>query len=315
MRYGLEGIAQWDGRITRAVGNPHEVALRDELANATRDGNWQRVLTILNPRDQRIWVNAVRLDGKKRYAPLHQAAWHGAPTDVVQDLLDYGAWRTLRNSAGERPADIAAARGHHHLARILEPEVKHQLPGDVLTDLQRNLYALITRYDKTAPYCVRLPQLEVLTELDLPAYWIRVTGGIFIIAFRGSELNVEARGKMDHDSSPVFRITADCVYEPSGEPWTAPTSVAVSIADLFDPEPEHWGLRGDPYLWEALRDHVSDADAPTSVDEVVSRLHTAFGELVGLDLVRDRRSSVYRVQYAHGGMSSGMISLDTWRER
>jgi hypothetical protein len=24
---------------------------------------------------------------------------------------------------------------------------------------------------------------------------------------------------------------------------------------------------------------------------------------------------VYREQYAHGGMSSGMISLDTWRQR
>lgn len=315
MHYGLEGIAQWDGRITRAVGNPHEVAQRDELANATRDGNWQRVLTILSSRDQRSWVNAVRLDGKKRYAPLHQAAWHGAPTDIVQGLLEHGAWRTLRNSAGERPTDIAAGRGHHHLARVLEPEVKHHVPGDVLADLQRNLYALIIRYDKTAPYCVRLPQLEVLTELDPPAYWIRVTGGIFIIAFRGFELNVEARSRMDHDSSPVFRVTADCVYEPSGEPWTAPTPAAVTIADLFDPEPEHWGLRGDPYLWRALRGHLSDADAPTSVDEVVSRLHTAFGELVGLDLAGDRQPSVYRAQYAHGGMSSGMISLDTWRER
>ncbi|MBP5880845.1 hypothetical protein F3K37_43040 [Streptomyces sp. LBUM 1477] len=89
--------------MTRAVGNPHEVARRDELADAGRDGNWQRVLTILSSRDQRSWVNAVRPDGKKRYAPLHQAAWHGAPTGIVQGLLEYGAWRTLRNSAESGP--------------------------------------------------------------------------------------------------------------------------------------------------------------------------------------------------------------------
>jgi hypothetical protein len=166
----------------------------------------------------------VRLDGKKRYAPLHQAAWHGAPTGIVQGLIEFGAWRTLQSSTGERPVDIAARRGNHHLARVLEPEVKHHVPSDVLAGLRRNLHALITEYDKSAPRYLRLPELEVLTELDPPVYWIRVSGGIFIVALRGSELNVEAKGKMDYDSSPVFRITAECVYRPSGEPWTALTS-------------------------------------------------------------------------------------------
>jgi hypothetical protein len=90
---------------------------------------------------------------------------------------------------------------------------------------------------------------------------------------------------------------------------------AVKMADLFDPEPEGWGLRGDPYLWRALRTHLSGADVPTSVDEVISHLRTAFSELVGVDLARDPQSSVYRADFAHGGMSSGMICLDTWRER
>lgn len=87
------------------------------------------------------------------------------------------------------------------------------------------------------------------------------------------------------------------------------------MADLFEPEPKTWGLRGDPYVWRALRDHISGMDAPASVDEVVGILREAFGELVGIDLVGDPASSAYREQYAHGGMSSGMVSLDTWRER
>jgi hypothetical protein len=35
-----------------------------------------------------------------------------------------------------------------------------------------------------------------------------------------------------------------------------------------------------------------------------------FRELAGIDLAVDPTASVYREQYAHGGMSSGMISLE-----
>jgi hypothetical protein len=48
---------------------------------------------------------------------------------------------------------------------------------------------------------------------------------------------------------------------------------------------------------------------------VASLLHAALGDLAGLDLVTDTALSVYRAQYAHGGMSSGMISPGTWRRR
>ncbi|WP_329113013.1 hypothetical protein [Streptomyces sp. NBC_01353] len=91
-------------------------------------------------------------------------------------------------------------------------------------------------------------------------------------------------------------------------------AAAVTMAHLFDPEPERWGLRGDPYVWRALRDQLSGTDVPASVGETVELLRVTFSELVGVDLVGDPASSVYRESYAHGGMSSGMVSLDTWRE-
>ena len=55
------------------------------------------------------------------------------------------------------------------------------------------------------------------------------------------------------------------------------------MADLFDPEPETWGLRGDPYLWRALREHLSGTDMPASTRAAVSVLYAAFSELAGLD--------------------------------
>lgn len=87
------------------------------------------------------------------------------------------------------------------------------------------------------------------------------------------------------------------------------------VSALFDPEPQTWGLRGDPYLWRALRAHLAGQDIPASAGELASVLHAAFRELAGTDLASDPATSVYREQHAHGGMSSGMISLDTWRQR
>jgi hypothetical protein len=89
----------------------------------------------------------------------------------------------------------------------------------------------------------------------------------------------------------------------------------MNLAELFDPEPARWGLRGDPHVWRALRCHVDGRDVPASADEVIDLLYAAFREVTGVDLAADGAPSAYREQFAHGGMSSGMISLDTWRDR
>jgi hypothetical protein len=90
---------------------------------------------------------------------------------------------------------------------------------------------------------------------------------------------------------------------------------AMRVSALFDPEPQTWGLRGDPYLWQALRVHLADQDIPASADELAGLLNEAFRDLAGADLASDPATSVYKEQFAHGGMSSGMISLDTWRQQ
>lgn len=96
---------------------------------------------------------------------------------------------------------------------------------------------------------------------------------------------------------------------------TADERPAMRVSSLFDPEPQTWGLRGDPYLWRALRAHLAGQEIPASPGELDRLLHDAFRELAGADLASDPAISVHREQYAHGGMSSGMISLDTWRQR
>jgi hypothetical protein len=85
------------------------------------------------------------------------------------------------------------------------------------------------------------------------------------------------------------------------------------VADLFDPEPEQWGLRGDPYVWRALRDHLGESYLPPSIGELEAMLYTAFNRLVAVDLGTEIAPSVYREAFAHGGMSSGQVHLETWR--
>lgn len=57
----------------------------------------------------------------------------GAPVEVVTRLIELGAWRGLRNAAGERPVDIARRRGHRRLLDILEPPLRVRMPPETET--------------------------------------------------------------------------------------------------------------------------------------------------------------------------------------
>jgi len=87
------------------------------------------------------------------------------------------------------------------------------------------------------------------------------------------------------------------------------------LADLFEPSPDQWGLRGDLFLWMELRQVLchcelsgtSDRDAECTVE---ARLLAAVATLTGTEL-GDRRD-VYVRRYMRGGMSSGMVSREHW---
>ncbi|MGW4161376.1 hypothetical protein [Streptomyces sp. NPDC004788] len=90
-------------------------------------------------------------------------------------------------------------------------------------------------------------------------------------------------------------------------------AAVAKVSELFDPAPGRWGLRGDPFVWQALRDTLSGADVPPSAEAVAGLLRATFEELVEVDLLGEPAPHVYRQRYAHGGMSSGMVHLDMWR--
>jgi hypothetical protein len=131
----------WDGITEAAVlGNAH-AEVRHELADAGKRYDWTRMMVIL--REHRDLINTTRLGGAPLFAPLHQAAHGGAPSEIIEALIQLGAWRTLQNAKGERPLDVAKRCGHQHLLEILQPVLKRRVPLGVLLKIQSHFHHVI----------------------------------------------------------------------------------------------------------------------------------------------------------------------------
>jgi hypothetical protein len=203
--------AEWDGATLRTTYSGTYLGKREDLADAARDASWTDVLTHLD--DWPTHVNRWRPGGPSWYTPLHQAAWHGADPSVVRRLLTYGPWLTLRTAAGDRPLDIALRGGHSELAGLFLPVVRNPVPTDVLATLQWHLHDLIRERvaDLVDKYRLRLPELDVLTELDDPDLWFDVPGmrGGFRCVLQGVELEVNSWSRVVGGSGQTHRITAE----------------------------------------------------------------------------------------------------------
>lgn len=183
----------WDG-ITRAEMPDDSAATpRAELANAARAYDWPRVFELIA--EHRQFSNSCRPGGKSLFAPLHQAAHAGAPVEVVNRLIEMGAWRTLQNARGERPVDVAERKGHQHLREVLEPVLKHRVPLGVLLKIQSHFHEVIRgRIDEPLPdHGLRLPELEPLLELDCPKMWFPVPGMYGGFSYRLASIGVDAK--------------------------------------------------------------------------------------------------------------------------
>lgn len=190
----LDDTSIWDGVTLRSSYNSWVLEGRDRLADAAKYGDWPTVFDVLERHGD--WINGTRVGGISGYTPLHQAAWHGAPTDVVLRLIDLGAWRTVRTAKGERAVDIAERRGHRHLLEPLTPVIRHQIPAGTLAAIQHHFHGVIRERvnDLVTEHQLRLPELRPLTEQQNPSCWFPVPGmyGGFRYQLQREELIVES---------------------------------------------------------------------------------------------------------------------------
>jgi hypothetical protein len=85
------------------------------------------------------------------------------------------------------------------------------------------------------------------------------------------------------------------------------------VAKYFDGPPTQWGLRGDPFLWNELREATAQKRIPLTVSELEKMLHKLFEDLVGEKPRKGK--NVFVERFDNGGMSSGMVCGDFWLEQ
>jgi molybdenum cofactor cytidylyltransferase len=91
------------------------------------------------------------------------------------------------------------------------------------------------------------------------------------------------------------------------------TESEVTMSLLFDPPPEQWGLRGDPFLWAAMQAHLAEVPIPAEKQTLEQLISDAFATLTGQAMTSE--DDLFLEQFANGGMSSGYISPSFWRKQ
>ncbi|MGW0867728.1 ankyrin repeat domain-containing protein [Streptomyces sp. NPDC002611] len=219
---------EWDGLTDRDRYGDWYLKARDRFSDLARDADWSGLFGELeeNPR----YVNLARPGSHSGFAPLHQAAWHGATIAVVSRLLAHGAWRTHRSRDGRLPVDIARERGHTHLLELLESVAIRRLPtpSDVL---EHHFHAMLRErtgscFDKIKHL---LPPLSPLTESRDARIFFRVAGmmGGFHYRLQADTVHVHRSSRMDADNGEFYQVTPDgwtkLPYSPRPPaPWSFP---------------------------------------------------------------------------------------------
>jgi len=205
---------EWLGvLVSRDAYNTELVAARDRLADSARAGDWDAVLRVLDEGLLRPGANDGRVEGTSWFGPLHQAAWLGAPEEVVQALIARGAWRSLRDAEGRRPVDIARERGHGALVEALTPVYTVPLRaedaeamGGRLADLVAEAAARVV--EPGTP--IRHLDVRCLAERG-DAVWFPIPGmyGGFAVELHKGRLHVESWSRVVGGSGRAWVITAD----------------------------------------------------------------------------------------------------------
>jgi molybdenum cofactor cytidylyltransferase len=86
-----------------------------------------------------------------------------------------------------------------------------------------------------------------------------------------------------------------------------------TVSSLFEKEPMHWGLRGDPYLWREMHTYLEKTPLPASADELIALIETIFETLTGRPIAE--RNFFLIERFSDGGMSRGLISPEFWRDK
>ena len=177
----IRGARPWQGVLDTSVMADDMVSAGHRLADAAKAGNWPAVMKVLDREWNWLVINQWRPGGTAWFTALHQAAWHGAPTEVVAELLDRGSLRSLRDSKGRTAFDVAAEHDRSPALRELLRPPRSPLTREQIRALDARLAELIDGrihgrvYDGDLRTVLRYPPVEILHELPGQRVWFPTT--------------------------------------------------------------------------------------------------------------------------------------------
>ena len=71
------------------------------------------------------------------------------------------------------------------------------------------------------------------------------------------------------------------------------------ISVIFEQEPNTWGLRGDPHLWDELKIWLLNHEIPYSSEKFTKLLEKGFEELVGKSISEEGSIYIKNVQLGY----------------
>ncbi|MBL3698226.1 hypothetical protein [Leucobacter luti] len=210
---------EWPGVVDSGSLTENHVASVTLLADAARAGRWDDVFGLLDA-NERLSANQWRIGGRSLFAPLHQAAWLGAPVDVVAELIRRGGWRSLRTAEGDRPIDLSRQRGHGHLTEVLAVRVPHEQEQQRFAAWDRHLAELISaRTERVGHVSVRPVPTELIALEPLEDLYFGYPGmyGGFSMSIFKDRLFVESSSRVVGGSGQAHVITeGSCVLVEEG---------------------------------------------------------------------------------------------------
>lgn len=86
------------------------------------------------------------------------------------------------------------------------------------------------------------------------------------------------------------------------------------IEKLFLDHPESWGLRGDPSLWEELKENMMNISDDLTYFNFQETLEKKLNDLIESKGEINENGQIHFNSYPQGGMSGGYISKEWWEE-
>ncbi|OBI49788.1 hypothetical protein A5707_16365 [Mycobacterium kyorinense] len=190
----IDGARPWQGVLDTSVMSDDLARAGHQLADAAKAGNWPAALKVLDRKWKWLVINQWRPGGTLWFTVLHQAALHGAPSDVVEELLDRGSLRSLPDSKGRTAFDVAVEHNHTPALRELLRPPRCPLTRQQIRALDARLAELIDGriherlYDGDLRTVLRYPPVEILHELPGQRVWFPLPGkyGFHIELQRGA---------------------------------------------------------------------------------------------------------------------------------